>query len=697
MSSAPLLQINNLRVEFPTRHETLVAIDDLSLHIDPGEVLGVVGESGAGKSMTGNAIIGLLEPPGRIAGGEIIFDGQRIDNLSKSEIRKIRGRRIGAIFQDPLTSLNPLHTVGRQITDTILAHLPLSPRQARARAIDLLNEVGVPAASERINHYPHQFSGGMRQRVVIALALCADPKLIIADEPTTALDVSIQAQIIDLLKRLCSQHGSAIMLITHDMGVIAETADRVAVMYAGRIAEIGTAADVIHHAQMPYTVGLMGSIPSVGEDVERLAQIAGAMPRLNAIPSGCSFHPRCPRAFDRCLVERPELIEAGRSQVACWLYDEKAGSAAPAPEPHEAETAQTKQRKAATAPVTAPGTAPGTISSTALVEAEGLKQYFDVSPPLLTRILEQTGRRVIKAVDGFDLTINRGETFGLVGESGCGKSTAARTIVGLYDLTAGAIRYDGASLSTSAERAANQSYQHKIQMIFQDPQSSLNPRWRVRKIVAESIPETVRASDGGVAKRVDELLRLVGLSPADGNKYPHEFSGGQRQRISIARALGGEPEFLVCDEPTSALDVSVQAQILNLMIDLQRELNLTYLFISHDLAVVHHIATKVGVMYLGRIVEWAATRQLFGRPLHPYTRMLLDAVPDISKIGASRTQVEGEVPSPIDPPPGCAFHPRCPFATDRCRNETPASILVEGTTVACHAVQEARLPAWKAA
>ncbi len=697
MASAPLLQINNLRVEFPTRHETLVAIDDLSLRIEPGEVLGVVGESGAGKSMTGNAVIGLLEPPGRIAGGEILFDGRRIDNLPAAELRKIRGRDIGAIFQDPLTSLNPLHTVGRQITDTIGAHLPLTPRQARTRALELLTEVGIPAAAERIDHYPHQFSGGMRQRVVIALALCADPKLVIADEPTTALDVSIQAQIIILLKRLCSQHGSAIMLITHDMGVIAETADRVAVMYAGRIAEIGPVSDIIHDARMPYTVGLMGSIPSIGEEVERLAQIDGSMPRLNRVPSGCSYHPRCPHAFARCSSERPELAAAGRSQVACWLATEPASAPDRNRAPQGEPPGEPRGEPRGEARVATAKRGPLDPAARPLVEATALKQQFDVSPPLLTRILERTGRRVVKAVDGLNITIERGETFGLVGESGCGKSTAARTIVGLYEATAGRITYDGASLSTRQERRSNQAYQHKIQMIFQDPQASLNPRWRVRDIVAESIPESLRGSRNGISKRVAELLDQVGLSPADGDKYPHEFSGGQRQRISIARALGGEPEFLVCDEPTSALDVSVQAQILNLMVDLQRELGLTYLFISHDLAVVHHISTKVGVMYLGRIVEWAPSRQLFGRPLHPYTRMLLDAVPDISKTGTKRLQVEGEVPSPINPPPGCAFHPRCPFANERCQNEQPASLDREGTSIACHAVEEGRLPAWKTA
>ena len=320
-SAAPLLEVRNLRVEFPTRRGTLTAIDDVSFDIAPGEVLGVVGESGAGKSLTGAAIIGLLEPPGRIASGEIRLAGRRIDTLDAGAMRRVRGKEIGAIFQDPLTSLNPLYTVGRQLVETIRTHLPLSEAQARQRAIGLLQDTGIPAAEQRIDHYPHQFSGGMRQRVVIALALAAEPKLIVADEPTTALDVSIQAQIIALLKRLCREHCTAVMLVTHDMGVIAETADRVAVMYAGRIAEIGPVADVIHQPRHPYTIGLMGSIPSVGETRERLAQIDGAMPRLNAIPRGCAFNPRCPQVFAHCLEKRPDLMPAGASRAACWLHD----------------------------------------------------------------------------------------------------------------------------------------------------------------------------------------------------------------------------------------------------------------------------------------------------------------------------------------------------------------------------------------
>ena len=317
----PVLEVRNLRVEFPNRRGTLVAVDDVSFSVNEGEVLGVVGESGAGKSMTGSAVIGLLEPPGRIAGGEVLLDGERIDNLSPEAMRRVRGKRIGMVFQDPLTSLNPLYTVGRQLTETIQTHQNVSDSKARKQAIDLLAEVGIPAPEKRIDQYPHQFSGGMRQRVVIALALCVNPRMIIADEPTTALDVSIQAQIIKLLKRLCKDHGAAVMLITHDMGVIAETADRVAVMYAGRIAEIGPVKDVIKHARHPYTEGLMGSIPVVGHDLERLTQIEGSMPRLTEIPKGCAFNPRCPHVFDRCRIERPDLIEIGASRAACWLHD----------------------------------------------------------------------------------------------------------------------------------------------------------------------------------------------------------------------------------------------------------------------------------------------------------------------------------------------------------------------------------------
>jgi len=658
--SSPLLDIRNLSVEFSTRHGSLYPVEDVSLHINPGEILGVVGESGAGKSMTGAAAIGLIEAPGRVSGGEILFDGTRLDTLSYEEMRQIRGRHIGAIFQDPLTSLNPLHTVGRQISDTIVSHLGLTRKQARTRTLDLLREVGIPAAEERIDHYPHQFSGGMRQRVVIALALAAEPRLIIADEPTTALDVSIQAQIISLLKRMCREHDTAIMLITHDMGVIVEAANRVAVMYAGKVAEVGPVSEVVHNPKSPYTAGLMGSIPSLTSNVDKLAQISGSMPRVGAMPVGCRFHPRCPNALPRCSQELPPLDPAGDSQVACWLYHDNSD-----PGPIRLDASEGHR-----------GARPLLPDTESLCQIRGLKQHFDVSPPLLTRLINRTGRQTIRAVDDFNLKVRRGETFGLVGESGCGKSTVARTLVGLYNPTAGEIE-----LKPSDARPDDSS--SRIQMIFQDPQASLNPRWRVSDVIAETLPR-------GVARdaRVTELLLQVGLSPSDGRKYPHEFSGGQRQRISIARALAAEPEFLICDEPTSALDVSVQAQILNLMTELQDQLGLTYLFISHDLAVVRHISTRVGIMYLGRLVEWADTDTIFGTPRHPYTRLLLDSIPDVSQAGCTRTPLAGEVPSPLNPPSGCPFHPRCPIATERCKSERPAMVEIEHTQVACHAVQE---------
>jgi len=432
----------------------------------------------------------------------------------------------------------------------------------------------------------------------------------------------------------------------------------------------------------------MGSIPSIGTSVARLAQIDGAMPGLRDTPPGCRFHPRCGKAFAPCRESQPQLQTVGNSQVACWLYDTKAGGTkagdtAPGALDPAPQTPPPAERRADRAVAPDKDDRP-------LVEVRGLKQHFDVSPPWITRLLERSGRRVVHAVDGLDITIARGESFGLVGESGCGKSTVARAIVGLYEPTAGTIRYEGTDLSTQNDRARHQESQKKMQMIFQDPHASLNPRWRVRDIVAETLPETRRSAAGGLEDRVAELLRQVGLSPGDGRKYVHEFSGGQRQRISIARALGAEPAFLVCDEPTSALDVSVQAQILNLMVELQERMGLTYLFISHDLAVVHHIATKVGVMYLGRLVEWGATRNLFTAPKHPYTRMLLEAVPDLSKIGVARAAVAGEVPSPINPPAGCPFHPRCPLANERCRREVPALLETGGTQAACHAVEEGR-------
>ncbi|MBF2759752.1 MAG: ABC transporter ATP-binding protein [Ectothiorhodospiraceae bacterium AqS1] len=715
----PVLEVKNLRVEFPTRRGTLVAVDDVSFRIDAGEVLGVVGESGAGKSLTGAAIIGLLEPPGRIAGGEIRFGGERIDTLGREEMRRLRGRRIAMIFQDPLTSLNPLYTIARQLIETIRTHLDIGDKAARKHAIELLSQVGIPDAGKRVDEYPHQFSGGMRQRVVIALALAAHPELIIADEPTTALDVSIQAQIITLLKGLCAERGASIMLITHDMGVIAETADRVAVMYAGRIAEIGAVQQVILGAMHPYTHGLMGSIPMIDRDMDHLVQIDGAMPRLTEIPPGCAFSPRCQEAMPACFSKRPELVRVGESEVSCLLFegDERAmrtraeaGAAAKASDAEEAKVAREAKNdiadrarglasagdidRNARSCEPLPATTEKGAAADILLQVSDLARDFDISPPLLNRIFEGSKRSVVKAVDKVDFSIARGRTFSLVGESGCGKSTVARLIVGLYTPSGGRIEFEGRDLAKIERQGEIEGIRKRMQMIFQDPYASLNPRWRVDDIIAEPIRAgNLLHGREAIDARIAELLLQVGLSPSDGGKFPHEFSGGQRQRISIARALASCPEFLICDEPTSALDVSVQAQILNLMKDLQKELGLTCLFISHDLAVVRHISDEVGVMYLGRLVEWSDAATIFDDPQHPYTRMLRDAIPDLKMTGQDRTPVAGEVPSPLNPPPGCHFHPRCPHADERCRKEVPQSTIRAGRLVACHAFEEGRLPA----
>jgi len=662
--NSPLLQVENLRVEFPTRHGTLVAVRDVSFSVGAGRILGIVGESGAGKSMTGSAIIQLLEPPGRITGGRVLLDGQRIDNLPLAKMRAVRGRQIGAIFQDPLTSLDPLQTIGSQLVETIDVHLDISKSASQARAHELLGNVGIPAPTVRFGQYPHQFSGGMRQRVVTALSLAARPRLIVADEPTTALDVSTQAQVMALLKRLCTEHGVAVILITHDIGVIAEIADDVAVMYAGQLVETGPVRQIIDEPKHPYTAGLMASVPRLEQRQNRLNQIGGAMPRLDSMPNGCAFHPRCELAIERCRLEAPPLERHSNRLVACWRKEEQ-------------YTARIETTGKDPAPVPA-----SVLAAAPLVEAKNLSCHFSVPRPLLTRILTSRALQTLKAVNDVSLDIRLGETLALVGESGCGKSSFARLMAGLYTPTSGQLSFSSASGS-----------QPRIQMIFQDPYASLNPRWRVEDIIAEPMlagaPSSSAAQRGA---RVAELLTQVNLSPRDSRKYPHEFSGGQRQRISIARVLAADAEFIICDEPTSALDVSVQAQILNLMRDLQLAFNLTYLFISHNLAVVRHVADRVAVMYLGRIVELADAADFFTSPAHPYSRLLLQSVPSLSVRDSNRTPIKGEVPNPMSPPGGCAFHPRCPYANERCRTEVPMDAPRSSGRVACHAWEEKRLP-----
>ena len=568
VTGTPVLRVRNLSVTFDTYKGPVHVLHDVSFDIFPGEILGVVGESGAGKSMTGSAVTGLIEAPGRISGGTVELQGLRIDNLQGEDLRRIRGKRIGTIFQDPLTSLNPVYTVGDHLVETIRTHLPVSEKEAEARALALLEEVEIPHAKERMAQYPHQFSGGMRQRVAIALALCAEPELIIADEPTTALDVSVQAQIIALLRRVCKERGAAAMLITHDMGVIAETADRVMVMYHGRVLETGPVRQVLDAPRDPYTQVLMAAIPSVHQRVERLpVPEVGGGPVAKAVP---------------------------------WV------------------------------PKTIAADADG-ASEKPLLEVKDLCKDYDLSAGWLARLLAREEKKILKAADHVSFSIRKGTTFGLVGESGSGKSTVARMVAGLTPPTSGQILFDGVDKWSPA--ADTVAMRRRFQMIFQDPYASLNPRWTVEQLIAE--PLVVLGLTSGpaeTAERVQEALRRVRMKPDDAKKYPHQFSGGQRQRIAVARALASKPEFIICDEPTSALDVSVQAQVLNLMRDLQDEFGLTYLLISHNLAVIRHMCDDIGVMQRGKLVEVGDAQVVLDDPQHAYTKDLMAAIPDIAHV-----------------------------------------------------------------
>lgn len=558
-----LLDINGLVVEFASRHGDIVAAKNVSLSVAAGEILGVVGESGAGKSTIGNAVMGLLERPGRVAGGTITLTGEHIEGLPEDHMRRLRGRRVAMIFQDPLTSLNPLATVGDQIVTTITTHLDVDRAEARRRAISLLDQVGILEPNQCVDQYPHQFSGGMRQRVVIALALCAEPEVVIADEPTTALDVSIQAQVLDLLRSLVRERGVGMLLITHDMGVIAEVTDRVAVMYHGEVLETGPTHKILHNPDHPYTQGLISAVPRSDRKLDRF-------PLSEHIESA---------------GERRQIDLATH-----WLGKRRDFGADTGP----------------------------------------LLRIVDLEMVFRSGGMFGGGRQEIRAVDGVNFEIASGEIFGLVGESGSGKSTVARLITGIYRPVAGSIFFAGTDLTTIRSRRALNQHRRQMQMIFQDPYSSVNPRMKVRDVIAEPIRfHRLAENERQVRQIVDDLLDHVGLGVGAASKYPHEFSGGQQQRISIARALATRPRFLICDEPTSALDVSIQAQILNLMKDLQDELGLTMLFISHDLPVIRQMCDRVGVMRNGRILESATTEDLFNRPQDPYTKHLLDLMPSI--------------------------------------------------------------------
>jgi peptide/nickel transport system ATP-binding protein len=657
LPQSPLLDVEDLHVHFVTSRGVIRAVEGISYQVRPGEVVAIVGESGCGKSVSSLAIMRLLaKPAGRVVHGSIRLDGRDLLALSEEEMREVRGRDVSMIFQEPMTSLNPVLPIGLQIMEPMLIHLKMDESAARARAMELLRLVGITDAERRLDQYPHQFSGGMRQRVMIAIGLACNPKLIIADEPTTALDVTIQAQILELMKDLSRRLNIALIIITHNLGVVARYADRVNVMYAARIIEQGTADEIFLRPRHPYTVGLMRSVPRLDRPRDaRLETIEGLPPNLLAPPAGCRFAPRCPYRIDICAQE-PALIEMETDhRAACWRAVELA--LAPA-EPATGRAPEAAARRDGAVPLLAVG---------------NLSKHFTVSAG--GRVWLGGGKATVRAVQDVSFDIMPGETLGLVGESGCGKTTVGRLILKLEDPTGGAIRFEGTDIAGLRARDMREM-RRKIQVIFQDPYSSLNPRMTIGQIIGEPLGVyRLEPSRKAARERVEELLGQVGLFPYMAERYPHELSGGQRQRVGIARALAMKPSFIVCDEPVSALDVSIQGQIINLLEELQARLGLTYLFIAHDLAVVRHISTRVAVMYLGRIMELAARDTLYAEPLHPYTKALLDAapVPDplVERARAPRA-LGGELPSPLTPPSGCVFHTRCPLASAECRQTVPA-------------------------
>ncbi|OKL53369.1 dipeptide ABC transporter ATP-binding protein [Bowdeniella nasicola] len=643
----PLLQVRNLHVSIPQRKGQVSPLRGVDLDVRPGETLGIVGESGSGKTMTALAIMGLLPGNGVVSNGSIMFDGKDLVTADPADVRRLRGTEIGMIFQDPMTSLNPTMTIGNQIGESLRIHRGASKAAARERAIDIMRRVGMPRADKICDDYPHQLSGGMRQRAMIAMALVCHPKLLIADEPTTALDVTTQLQILDLLDELKEEFGSAVILVTHDLAVVAGRADTVAVMYAGRVMEHAPAAPFFESPEHQYTRALLAALPErAANSRARLYSIPGAPPNLIDEIIGCPFAPRCERATDECRQSTPELTGSVH-KVACYHPGgEKLTAGVLEERPtHEQATADT------------------------VLEVDQVSKRYPALGGMFVR--RQIGE--VSAVDDVSFQVGRGETFGLVGESGCGKSTLGRVIAGLEDPTDGHVIVDGDNASRLKGRGRTQ-FHRKIQMMFQDSAAAMDPRMRVDEIIAEPLAVQGIGSRKMRREKSESLVDQIGLPDDALERYPHEFSGGQLQRIGLARALALNPDVIVCDEPVSALDVSVQAQVLNQMRELQEEYRLSYLFISHDLAVVRYMADRIGVMYLGVMVEIGAADDVSERPLHPYTRGLIDAVPRIdeaSEGSRERFKIEGELPSAMDPPSGCRFRTRCPFAQDVCAEARP--------------------------
>ncbi len=668
-----ILEINALKTWFSTDEGIVRAVDGISFEIPRGKTFALVGESGCGKSMTALSIMKLVpQPAGRIVSGTITLDGTDLSSLSEVAMRKLRGRRISIIFQEPMTSLNPVMTVGYQIRETLEHHLKLNKKAAIDRSCELLDLVGIPDPRLRYDEYPHQLSGGMKQRVMIAMALAGEPELLIADEPTTALDVTIQAQILDLLRKLQAERGMAILLITHDLAVVSEMADRVAVMYAGEIVETADRLSFFQNPRHPYSKKLFSSLPVKKKRGLDLEVIRGTVPPLNRIFKGCRFANRCDMALDHCAERVPDwTVHPNGGGLRCHLIDLPAypiddhinrslDSSSAILKPSEASI---EEREGVAS------TAKKIGRDEKLLAVTDLKVHFPIKRGLLKRVVGH-----VKAVDGISLSIDKGQTVALVGESGCGKTTAGKSILQLIRPTAGSVQFAGTDLLALSEEALR-SRRRSFQVIFQDPYSSLNPRMLIGETIKEGMfAQKIEGGKAAAEQRVDRLLEQVGLPLDAKRRYPHEFSGGQRQRICIARVLAVQPELIICDEPTSALDVSVQAQILNLLKHLQEQFALTYLFITHDLSVVEYFAHEVAVMYLGRIVEYGKVGEVLSSPKHPYTEALLSAVPQVDADKKRMIiQLEGDLPSPINPPVGCHFHPRCPKVMPVCRERYPDS------------------------
>ena len=668
--NTPLLQIKNLHTDIEIRSGVVRALSGVDLHVNPGETLGIVGESGSGKTMTALSLMGLLPQGGKVSSGSIILEGQDLTKMPLHLKRKMRGTKVGMIFQDPLTSLNPTMKIGLQVCEPLRVHEKLSKRAALARAVEILKRVGMPRPEVVINNYPHQLSGGMRQRVMIAMALVCKPRILIADEPTTALDVTTQMQILDLIDELRDEYKMGVILITHDLGVVAGHTDRVAVMYAGRIVETAPTKTLFTEPKHRYTSSLMAALPERALAAgTKLFSIPGAPPSLTNLPVGCRFAARCLWATDECRAGYPDLSGDETHTFSCF-HPVQEGDESPAVLQGKLDSNKTDGAAA---------DVPQISHETLLDVKEASREYESAGSGFFKR-----EKGVVSAVDRVSITVKKGETYGLVGESGCGKSTVGRLIAGLEPPSGGAIELDGRDLATLKGRDAVRIHRD-VQMMFQDSYAAMDPRMRIDQILAEpmSIQKTGNARQ--IAERIMEILEQVGLTEEILDRYPHEFSGGQLQRIGFARSLTLAPDLIVADEPVSALDVSVQAQVLNLMKDLQQELGLSYLFISHDLAVVQYMADRIGVMYLGRIVEEGPASEVVKNPKHPYTKALIDSipVPDPEFVhDESAIKLTGEPPSAVNPPKGCRFRPRCPFAGEECKVQP--MLTDETHRVACH-------------